>query len=271
MTKTRLDFTHNGRVARLTMALAPGNILDGGLIGELDAACRTLSGRTDLVAVVLGADGPNFSFGASVQEHRADQIQGALAALHGLLRRLAVLPAPTIAAVRGLCLGGGWEVVLACDLVIAEEYARFGLPEIKLGVFPPAASVLLPVRAGAARAAALVLTGESIPGGDAGAMGLVARVVPPGRLDPAVDAWLESTFLPRSAAALRYAAATLRAGVRHALEAPLLEAERVYLEQLMKEPGATDGIEAFLARRKTDSRPSPMDDAARPLHSQPPE
>jgi cyclohexa-1,5-dienecarbonyl-CoA hydratase len=249
MEKTRLEFTHGERVARLMLAAPPGNVLDRTMIGELDAACATLAWRTDLVAVVLGADGPDFSFGASVQEHRADQVGDALAALHALLRRLAALPAPTIAAVRGRCLGGGLEVVLACDLVIAEEDAQFGLPEIRLGVFPPAGSVLLPVRLGAARAAALVLTGDSISGREAGAMGLVTRIVAAGGLAAAVDAWLEATFVGRAAAALRHASAMVRAGVRRALEEPLREAERVYLEQLMKEPGATDGIEAFLEKR----------------------
>ncbi len=251
MGKVRLDFTDGGRVARLTMAAPPTNILDRTMIGELDAGCGTLAARTDLVAVVLGADGPNFSVGASIQEHRAGEIAGALAALHGLLRRLAALSVPTIATVRGLCLGGGWEAVLACDLVIAEEDAQFGLPEIKLGVFPPAGSVLLPVRVGAARASALVLTGESISGREAAAAGLATKVVLTGNLETAVDAWLQSTFLPRSASALRYASATVRADVRRALGAQLRDAERVYLEQLMNEPGATDGIEAFLARRKT--------------------
>jgi cyclohexa-1,5-dienecarbonyl-CoA hydratase len=247
--RARLDFTHQGRVARLTLAAPKANIIDVAMIGELDAACGVLAAHRGLVAIAVMADGPNFSFGASVEDHRPAQIERALAAFHGLLRRVAALPAPTIAAVRGLCLGGGWELVLACDLVVAEDDAQFGLPEITLGVFPPAASVLLPARAGAARASALVLTGASITGREAGAMGLAAQVVPTGNLETALDAWLESAFVPRSPAALRFAAVAARADIRRALHEPLQDVERLYLDQLMKEPDAAEGIQAFLEKR----------------------
>ena len=247
--KARLDFTHQGRVGRLTLASPKANIIDAAMIAELDAACETLSSRRDLVAIVVGADGPNFSFGASVEEHQPALIAQTLDGLHALLRRMTGLPAPTAAAVRGLCLGGGFELVLACDLLIAEEDAQFALPEIKLGVFPPAGSVLLPARIGVARAAALVLTGGGISGADAGDGGLAARVVARGSLDLALQDWLDADFLPRSPAALRYAAAAVRAEVRRALDAPLRELERLYLDQLMQEPDALEGLNAFLEKR----------------------
>ncbi len=248
-TKARLDFTHEGRVARLTLAAPKANILSCAMIADVEAACDTLSKARNLAAIVLGSEGPHFSFGASIEEHLPEQIEQALASLHRLLRRTADLPAPTIAAVRGQCLGGGLELVLACDLIVAEEDAELGCPEIRLGVFPPAASVLLPVRVGLARATALVVTGNSMSGRDAAAIGLVARVAPSGGLDASVDEWLGEAFLPRSPAALRLAAVAMRADVRRALDVPLGEAERLYLDELMKEPDAVEGIRAFLARR----------------------
>ncbi len=254
--RTRLEFTHQDRVARLTLASPKANIVDMGMIAELDAACGILSRRRDLVAVVVGADGPNFSFGASVEEHQPAHIERTLDALHALLRRIAELPAPTIAAVRGLCLGGGFELVLACDLLVVEEDAQLSLPEIKLGVFPPAASALLPARLGVARAAALVLTGGGLSGKAAGDCGLAARVVPRGTLDVAVQEWLDTDFLPRSPAALRIAATAVRADVRRALGAPLQELERLYLDELMKEPDAVEGITAFLEKRPPRWRPA---------------
>ncbi len=247
--RARLDFTHRDRVARLTLASPKANIVDAGMISELDAACEMLSQRRDIVAVVVGADGPNFSFGASVEEHQPAHIERTLEGLHTLLRRMTELPAPTIAPVRGLCLGGGFELVLACDLLIVEDDAQFALPEIKLGVFPPAGSALLPVRLGVARASALVLTGSGMSGRDARDCGLAARAVPKGTLDIAVQDWLDADFLPRSAAALRVAATAVRADVRRALGAPLHELERLYLDQLMKEPDALEGISAFLEKR----------------------
>jgi cyclohexa-1,5-dienecarbonyl-CoA hydratase len=247
--KATLEFLHGGRVARLTLRAPKANILDAEMIAALDEAIRRVELRTDLHAIVVTSEGPHFSFGASVQEHLPDQIAVTLGALHGVLRRLLAAPAPTIAAVRGQCLGGGFELALGCDLIIAHKDASLGCPEIKLGVFPPAASVLLPARIGAARAAALTLTGVSLTAADAAAAGLVARVAD-GDLDVALDAWLAESFLPRSAAGLRFAATAVRQGVARAVEDMLPRAERIYLEGLMREPDAVEGIRAFLEKRE---------------------
>src|SRR5271167_3926591 len=157
--KVRVEFAHEGQVARIILAAPKANIIDQVMMAELDSAFDQLAARLDLNAIVVIGEGPNFSFGASVQEHLPEQISGTLARLHALLRQIAAAPAPTIAAIRGQCLGGGLELALACDLILAEETAQLGCPEIQLGVFPPAASALLPVRIGAGSASGLVLTG----------------------------------------------------------------------------------------------------------------
>jgi cyclohexa-1,5-dienecarbonyl-CoA hydratase len=169
--------------------------------------------------------------------------------LRQLLVLVAEAPAPTIAAVRGQCLGGGFELVLACDLVFAEETAKFGCPEIKLGVFPPAASALLPVRVGSGWASNMVLTGDTWTGAGAAGTGLVSRLAAAGELDMKVEDWLQSDFLPRSAAALHHAARAVRAPILSALEKDLPRLERIYLDELMVEPDAVEGIRAFLEKR----------------------
>lgn len=247
--KARLAFEYNHQVARVTLAAPKANILDRPMMAELEKLLDDLQPRRDLKAIVLTADGPHFSYGASVEEHLPEQIAETLASLHRLLRRLAELPAPTIAAVRGQCLGGGFELALACDLILAEETAQLGSPEIKLGVFPPAATALLPVRIGSAPAAALVLTGASWSGKTAAAAGLVARTAPDSQLEAELAAWLEADFLPRSPAALRQAALATRRACRRALAEDLPELERRYLENLMAEPDAVEGIRAFLEKR----------------------
>src|SRR5271157_614906 len=181
--KIRVEFEHDGQVARVVLAAPKANIVDQAMMADLESAFESLASRRDLKAIVLIGERPNFSFGASVQEHLPEQISGTLARLHGLLRRIAEAPAPTIAAVRGQCLGGGLELALACDLILAEETAQLGCPEIQLGVFPPAASALLPVRIGAGPAANLVLSGTSVTGTAGAAMGLVARTAGPGQLE----------------------------------------------------------------------------------------
>ena len=248
--RATLDFGHDGRLATLRLAAPRANILDRAMIGDLGRACDALVGRRGLVAIVVGAEGPNFSYGASVEEHLPGQIEAVLAELHTLLARFLELPAPTIAAVRGSCLGGGLELALACDLILAEESARLGQPEIQLGVFPPAASALLPARIGAGPAAELILTGSTWSGRRAAEVGLVTRLAPDGGLEEALSAWLEKTFLDRSPAALAQAARATRRALRRAVERDLPELERQYLDELMAEPDAVEGLRAFLDKRR---------------------
>ncbi|HLM79255.1 MAG TPA: enoyl-CoA hydratase/isomerase family protein [Terriglobales bacterium] len=244
--KIRFQFTHQERVARITLAAPKANILDRSMILELDSALSLCAGR-ELNALVIAADGPHFSFGASVEEHLPDQIAGTLRALNALLRRIADAPAPVIAAVRGQCLGGGFELVLACDLILADKTAQFGSPEIKLAVFAPAASALLPVRIGLAIASRLLLTGAALSAEEAARFGLVARCADD--LDGALETWLESDFLPRSPSALKYACQAARRPLRRALDEDLPQIESLYLNDLMATPDAVEGIRAFLEKR----------------------
>jgi cyclohexa-1,5-dienecarbonyl-CoA hydratase len=247
--KVRVEFAHEGQVARIILAAPKANIIDQVMMAELDSAFDQLAARLDLNAIVVIGEGPNFSFGASVQEHLPEQISGTLARLHALLRRIAEAPAPTIAAVRGQCLGGGLELALACDLILAEETAQLGCPEIQLGVFPPAAAALLPLRIGAGSAASLVLTGAGVSGAEAAAIGLVARSAGAGQLETVLAEWLTPDFLPRSPSALRYAALAVRRPLVRALEQDLPVLEQLYLEDLMSESDAAEGIQAFLEKR----------------------
>ncbi len=252
--KIRLEFTHQERVARITLAAPKANIVDRAMIRELDAALSLCAGR-ELNAIVLAADGPHFSFGASVQEHLPDQIAGTLHALHGLLRRIYEAPAPVIAAVRGQCLGGGFELVLACDLIVADKTAQFASPEIKLAVFAPAASALLPVRVGQAVASRLLLTGATISAEEAVRCGLVAKVADD--LDAGVNQWLEADFLPRSPSSLKFACRAARLPLRRAFEEDLAQLEQLYLCDLMATPDAVEGVRAFLEKRSAQwSKPA---------------
>lgn len=248
--KARLELIDDGAVARVVLAAPKANVLDRAMIGELDAMFESLESRDDLHAIVVTSDGPNFSFGASVQEHLPHEIEGTLARLGALLRRVASAPAPTIAAVRGQCLGGAFELVLACDLIIAEESAQFGLPEIKLGVFPPAASVLLPLRVGLARASSMILTGSTWSGRQACDYGLVDCVAATGDLPTLTDSFLDEFMLHRSGVALRYATYALRASVVRQLRDELPRVDRLYLDELMTERDAVEGINAFLEKRE---------------------
>jgi cyclohexa-1,5-dienecarbonyl-CoA hydratase len=247
--KTRLEFSDDRRVARLFLAAPKANVLDAEMMTELHAHFASLDAEHELRAIVIEGEGLHFSFGASVEEHLPDQIEDALARLGALLRRVAAAPAPTIAAVRGQCLGGGLELALACDVIVAEESAQLGLPEIRLGVFPPAGSVLLPLRIGVANASSMILTGESWSAPRAMQHGLVARLFANGELRAGVDAYVDEQFASKSANALRHAARVVRRAIVKALHEELPEVDRIYLEELMRAPDAEEGIRAFLERR----------------------
>jgi len=247
--RARLEVAHNGKIAKVLLASPKANILDRAMMRDI---AEILSGpllSLNPKAIVVMGEGPNFSFGASVAEHLPGEIEATLVELRELLCLMIKAPAPTVAAVRGQCLGGGFELALACDLIAAEDTSQFACPEIKLGVFPPAASALLPVRAGSFWANKIVLTGSAFSGRELAAVGVVSRLAAPGELDRELDAWLESDFLPRSRSALRHAATAARLPVTRALEQDLPLLEKLYLDGLMCEPDAIEGIRAFLEKR----------------------
>jgi len=245
----RLEFKEAEQTARITLNAPKANIVDRAMLGELSRAFAACAGR-ELCAVVLAAEGPHFSFGASVQEHLPESIAETLAGLHGLIRQMIRMPAPLIAAVRGQCLGGGFELALACDVILAEKSAVFACPEIKLGVFAPAASALLPARIGAAQATARLLTGAPFTADAALALGLVAEVAAPGGLEDLIWTYLAANFVPRSTTALRFAVQAARAMVVRAVEEDLPHCEQRYLEGLMSSADAVEGIRAFLEKRE---------------------
>ena len=249
MSGARLELDYDDSVARVIIDAPKANILDREMVTSLDEIVSGLAKRSGLRAIVISAEGPHFSYGASIQEHLPDQIAAALGRLSNLLRTLAAAPAPTIAAVRGQCLGGGLELVLACDLILAEEEAHFGIPEIRLGVFPPAASALLPVRIGLARATEMILTGRSFTAIEGHEVGLVAKLAQPGQLEVELESWLESDFVSRSPAALKFAVRALRHRITRALHDELPEYDRMYLDEMMPLGEAEEGIRAFLDKR----------------------
>ena len=250
MSNLKLSFEHDGQVARVALAAPKANIVDQAMMAALAAAFEDLRNRPQLKVMILTAEGPHFSFGASVQEHLPEHVRAMLPQFSRLLGQMLELPAVTIAAVRGRCLGGGFELALACDFMVAEEGAAFACPEIKLAVFPPAAAVLLPVRIGASRAAELVLTGAAWNAAQAAEAGLIVRTAPKGQLESTVETWIRDHFLARSPVALRYGVRAARLPLRRALQEDLPQLERMYLDELMAESDAVEGLRAFVEKRE---------------------
>lgn len=237
----------DGRLLRLRLARPKANVLDAQMIAALGEAVAAGAENHDLLAAIVDHEGPHFSFGASVAEHLPENCAGMLAALHALLSRMLFWPRPILVAARGQCLGGGLELALAGTLIFAARDAVFGQPEMKLGVFAPAASVLLPARVGQARAEDLLHSGRSIDAPTAQAWGLVSALAE----DPAAAAleYFDAHLAPKSAASLGFGVQAVRSDFAAAMNKRLLIVERQYLEELMKTHDAAEGLNAFLQKR----------------------
>ena len=176
----KVALERGGQLLELRLARPKANIIDATMIHALDSALAEHAGKDSLKAVLLSAEGPHFSFGASVEEHLPDQCAAMLKSFHQLILRMVDSPVPILVAVHGQCLGGGLEVAAAAHLIFAGSDVNMGQPEIKLGVFAPAASCLLPMRIGQARAESCFC--------------LVAVLTPRKRIE---SAWLTvSTMIP---------------------------------------------------------------------------
>jgi cyclohexa-1,5-dienecarbonyl-CoA hydratase len=235
-----------GRLLRLRLNRPKANLVDAAMIAALDAALARNSGNGELSAVILDAEGPHFSFGASVEEHLPGQCAAMLAGLHSLVLRMIESPVPLLVVVRGQCLGGGLEVALAGHLMFVAPDAALGQPEMKLGVFAPAASCLLPELIGPARSLDLLVSGRSITGTEAAAMGIAHEAT----ADPehAALAYFEEHLRPKSASSLRYAVKAARLDYVVRVRDKIRAVERLYLDELMATHDAVAGLEAFIAK-----------------------
>jgi cyclohexa-1,5-dienecarbonyl-CoA hydratase len=238
----------DGALLRLTLARPKANLIDAAMIAALHGAFVAYRAHAGLRGVLLDADGPHFSFGASVEEHLPNRCAGMLASLHALVLAMLEFPAPVLTVVRGQCLGGGLELALAGGPIFAAPDAQFGQPEMKLGVFAPAASVLLPYRVSQPVAEDLLFSARSMGAGEAKACGLVQVIFD----DPeaAAIAYFEQHLANKSAAALACAVAAARGPMIPDVRRRLSEVERIYLDRLMQTRDANEGLVAFLAKRK---------------------
>lgn len=234
-------------IGRLSLSQPPLNILTRELLRELREVLARLAAERELRVALLGAEGKHFSAGADVGEHLPGTFEQMIPEFMKTVAGLRDFPLPVVAAVRGRCLGGGFELVQGADLIVAAEGASFGQPEIVLGVIPPVACALLPALAGPARAAEVVFTGDPLSAADAERAGLVARRVPDERLDEEALA-LCRRIARHSAAALRVAKRALRAG-DEARRAAFAETERLYVRDLMATGDAVEGLTSFLEKR----------------------
>jgi cyclohexa-1,5-dienecarbonyl-CoA hydratase len=236
-------------LARICMCHPPLNVIDIPMMEELSRALADVEASLDISCVLITGEGKAFSAGVDVAAHTTENINEMLRKFHAVIRALASTKKVTIAAVHGHCLGGGAELAMVCDLVYTTESAQWGFPEIKLGCYPPVACTALAALVGQKRAAELILTGRSISGTEAAAIGLATRAVADAQLHNAVGECIERLGrLSPSALAITKKACYAWDSIH--FDKGLARAEKIYLEDLMKTADAQEGLRAFTEKRE---------------------
>lgn len=245
---------NGGEVTEITLGPPPANILTSAMMEEISTQIREDEKNSDKKLIIFTGEGKHFSFGASVEEHKPENVGDMLPKFHAFIGDVITCPVPTLAAVTGLCLGGAFELVLACDFIFAEEGAKFAVPEIQLGVFPPVASVLLPFKCGIA--SEIIVTGEQFTAERLHGLGLVNSVSERGKIGEKISAFIENQIHPKSASSLRITKSAASMVIAEQYGNYIGKLEELYLKDLMATADAVEGIEAFLEKRKPEWKDS---------------
>jgi cyclohexa-1,5-dienecarbonyl-CoA hydratase len=243
-------FDKQDGVVKITLNKPPLNVLNIAMMREINQVLEGLDSDPSVKVLVFEAvEGSKaFSAGVDVSEHTAEMVNEMIEVFHRIFRLLEKLEIPTVAVVGGAALGGGCELALFCDMVIASEKASFGQPEIQVGVLPPIAVVALPEIIGPKKTMEMVLTGDRIKASEAERLGLVNKIVPPEELQTAAVELVEK-LTKLSGAVLRLTKRTVRLGGVGSFEDRLAAVEEVYLGPLMDTEDAHEGLTAYIEKR----------------------
>ncbi|MBI4776029.1 MAG: enoyl-CoA hydratase/isomerase family protein [Deltaproteobacteria bacterium] len=237
----------NHGVATIILNRPPLNVLNIEMMNEINRELDRLMGEPPTL-LVFRAEGKAFSAGVDVGEHVGDLMPKMIDAFHGIFRRMDALGAPSIAAVQGSALGGGCELAVYCDMVIASERAKIGQPEIKVGVFPPIAALILPRIIGRKKAMEFILSGDTWSAEEAQCAGMINHVAPADDFDTEVQSYI-GRFVGNSAVVMKLTRESALCGLQDDPGAGLDRIEKLYMEKLMKTHDANEGLESFLGKR----------------------
>jgi len=237
-------------VAKISINRPPLNILNNETLLELTMALeKARSDQSIFLVVITGAGDRAFSAGVDIRDHLPDKVSSTLSIFNKVFYTLRSLDKPTVAVVNGVALGGGCELAIGCDMIIASEKAQFGQPEITVGAIPPVAVVLLPKLIGPAKALELILTGDVIMATEAKHIGLVNKVVPSEKLDETLRE-LIGKLREKSPVVLKLTCMSLSRILDVDFKKELEETTGIYLDLLMRTEDAVEGLRAFMEKRK---------------------
>lgn len=247
-TTSRVNLDVTVPVARVKLTNPPVNIIDLPMTLDLQQVIAEIESRSDVSVVVFEGDSRAFSAGVDIKAHLPEQIRDMLTNFHAVIRAIVASRIVTIAAVRGVCLGGGAELAAVCDMVYTARDAAWGFPEIKLACYPPVAAVALSALIGQKRAAELILTGRQFSGDEAAAMGLANRSVAGEELESVIEQTL-TELRQLSPSALAHAKKAIYSWDAFHFDKGLARAEKIYFDELISTEDAREGIMAFLDKR----------------------
>ncbi|MBC8147388.1 MAG: enoyl-CoA hydratase/isomerase family protein [Bacteroidetes bacterium] len=251
MQKIKLEYKHDNSVASITLDDGKANILDSIMMSELNELLISFKNNKDLKLITFEGANNNFSYGASVEEHKKELAAEMLNSFHKMFHTIIDLHIPTMAIVSGQCLGGGFELPLVCNFIFADKTAKIGQPEILLGVFAPPASIMLPLKIGNAKSDELLITGKIISAEEGKALGLINDVYEDKEtMHLALDEWIKKNILRKSASSLRFANKAARASFNFFMKKNLPYFTDLFINELMETEDANEGINSFMEKRK---------------------
>ncbi|MEW5806989.1 MAG: enoyl-CoA hydratase-related protein [Acidobacteriota bacterium] len=234
-------------VFTITLNRPPLNILNVEMMDELSGVLfQADSEETKLI--VLTATGKAFCAGVDVSEHRGDLAKKMIASFHRIFRVMEEIRSPILAAVNGIALGGGCELAIACDMIVASERAKFGQPEIKVGVLPPIAAIMIHGIISLKRGYEFLLSGDPLSAEEAWHAGFINKVVKADLFEEELQNFVKR-FSSLSLPVLRLTKKSIKASQRRSFSDALSEVEMIYLQELMKTEDAEEGLRAFLEKR----------------------
>ncbi len=244
-----LKFEKANGVARITLARPKHNVMNVDMMNELNSLLEALGSDNELKCLVLFGEGKSWCAGVEVGDHKPETAPGMIAVFDRIFELIAGLDIPTIAAVHGASLGGGMELAIACDIVVASSNARFGQPEIKLGFFPPYAVVRLPELVGTAKAIEICTTGRTYTAREAFDMGFVSKVADEENFSQTLDGLVEE-ICGGSPLIIRMNKRAVKMTKGCEFREAARKANDYFLNSLMKTEDTVEGIRSFEEKRK---------------------
>ena len=235
-------------IGKIIFNNGPLNILTIKMMEQINEALEGFLKDESLKAVIFDHNGKAFSAGVDIGDHMGNKAPKMIKEFHDIFRKLNMLNCPTIASIKGAALGGGCEIAIFCDMVFTSNKAKFGQPEIKVGVLPPIAVLAFPQIIGNKKAFELIMLGEIIDANEAYRLGISNYVFPFDIYDQEFAKFIES-FNNLSTMVLKCTKRAFKKALGIDFEAKLDEIEEFYLKELMSTHDANEGLQAFLEKR----------------------